>query len=67
MSLALYWAVSTGMWDQANHPIPAEKNDRIVSLPSSPAEGFPGSRAASAAPSNSSSNASHSRSYGSAY
>ena len=50
MSLALYWAVSTGMWDQANNPIPAEKNGRTVSLPSSPAEGSPGSRAASAAP-----------------
>jgi hypothetical protein len=25
MSLALYWAVSTGMWDQAHNPIPAEK------------------------------------------
>ena len=25
MALALYWAVSTGMWDQANHPTPAEK------------------------------------------
>lgn len=50
MSLALYWAVSTGMWDHANNPIPAEKNDPTVSLPSSPAEGSPGSRAASAAP-----------------
>jgi hypothetical protein len=59
MSLALYWAVSTGMWNQANHPIPAEPH-RTVSLPSSPAEGSPGSRGASGAPSNSSSNASHS-------
>jgi hypothetical protein len=50
MSLALYWAVSTGMWDQANNPIPAEKNGRIVNLQSSRAEDFPGSRAASAAP-----------------
>jgi hypothetical protein len=25
MSLALYWAVSTGMWDQVNNPTPAEK------------------------------------------
>ena len=66
MSLALYWAVSTGMWDQANDPIPTEKNDRTVSLPSSPAEGSPGSREASGAPSNSSSNASHSRSSGDA-
>jgi DDE family transposase len=66
MSLALYWAVSTGMWDQANHPTPAEKNDRIVSLPSSRAEGSPGSHGASGAPSNSSSNASRSRSSGNA-
>ena len=29
MSLALYWAVSTGMWDQANNPIPAEKKTRL--------------------------------------
>ena len=25
MSLALYWAVSTGIWDQVNNPTPAEK------------------------------------------
>ena len=50
MSLALYWAVSTGMWDQANNPIPAEKNGRTVNLRSSRAEDSPGSRAASAAP-----------------
>jgi hypothetical protein len=50
MSLALYWAVSTGMWDQINHPIPAEKNDRTGNLPSSPAEDCPGSRAVSAVP-----------------
>jgi hypothetical protein len=67
MSLALYWAVSTGMWDQANNPIPAEKKDRTVSLPSSPAESSPGSRGASGAPSNSSSNASRSQSSGDAY
>jgi hypothetical protein len=66
MSLALYWAVSTGMWDQVNNPTPAEKNDRTVSLPSLPAEGSPGSRAVSAAPSNSSSNVSCSRSSGDA-
>jgi hypothetical protein len=28
MALALYWAVSTGMWDAAHHPTPAEKNTR---------------------------------------
>jgi hypothetical protein len=26
MALALYWAVSIGMWDAAVHPLPAEKN-----------------------------------------
>jgi hypothetical protein len=26
MTLALYWAVSTGMWDAVNRPTPAEKN-----------------------------------------
>jgi hypothetical protein len=50
MSLALYWAVSIGMWDQINNPTPAEKKDRTVNLQSSHAEGSPGSRAASAAP-----------------
>ncbi len=25
MALALYWAVSTGMWDAANNSVPAEK------------------------------------------
>jgi hypothetical protein len=64
MALALYWAVSTGLWDQANPPTPAEKNDRTASLPSSPAEGSPGSRGASAAPSSSSSAASRSQSSG---
>jgi len=44
MVLALYWAVSTGMWDAADRPTPAEKNFRRngrettpeLSLPSSP-------------------------------
>ena len=27
MALALYWAVSTGMWDADNHPSPTEKKD----------------------------------------
>jgi hypothetical protein len=66
MSLALYWAVSTGMWDQVNNPIPAEKNGPTISLPSSPAESSPGSRGASGAPSNSSSSASRSQSSGDA-
>src|SRR6201996_3235014 len=67
MSLALYWAVSTGMWDEVNNPIPAEKNDPTITLPSSPADGSPGSRGASGAPSNSSLNASLSRNSGDAY
>ena len=50
MSLALYWAVSTGLWDQVNNPTPAEKKDRNVSLQSSHEEGSLGSRAASVAP-----------------
>ena len=28
MALALYWAVSTGMWDAAESPAPDEKNTR---------------------------------------
>jgi hypothetical protein len=64
MALALYWAVSTGMWDHANNPAPAEKNTRTVSRPSSPAENFPGSPVASGAPSSFSSNASRSQSFG---
>jgi hypothetical protein len=26
MALALHWAVSTGMWETARRPLPAEKN-----------------------------------------
>ena len=66
MALALYWAVSTGMADQANNPIPAEKNGRTGSLQNSQEEDSPGSRVASVAPSNFSSNASRSRSSGEA-
>jgi hypothetical protein len=29
MSLALYWAVSTGMWDQVSSPTPAEKTTKL--------------------------------------
>ena len=58
MSLALYWAVSTGMWDHVNNPTPTEKKDQSVSPPSSPEASCPGSHVASAAPSNSSCNAS---------
>jgi hypothetical protein len=61
MSLALYWAVSTGMWDHVNNPTPAEKKDQSVSPPNSPEASSPGSRVESAGPSSSSSNASLSR------
>ena len=67
MSLALYWAVSTGMWDQVNNPIPAEKNERTVSPQSSHEEGSHGLHGASGAPSNSSLSASRSQSSGDAY
>jgi len=43
MSLALYWAVSTGMWDAAENPTPSEKKDRSVNPESSPGASFPGS------------------------
>jgi len=43
MSLALYWAVSTGMWDAAENPTPAEKKDRSGSQGSSPGASSPGS------------------------
>ena len=43
MSLALYWAVSTGMWDAAENPTPNEKKDRSSSPESSPEASFPGS------------------------
>ena len=50
MSLARYWAVSTGLWDQLNNPTPAENKDRNVHPQSAPEEGSPGLRGASAAP-----------------
>jgi len=43
MALALYWAVSTGMWDAATNPIPDEKKAQAVSPKSSPEESSPGS------------------------
>jgi len=48
MSLALYWAVSTGMWDAAENPMPNEKKDRSSSPESSPEASCPGLPAASA-------------------
>lgn len=66
MALALYWAVSTGMEDHATNPTPAEKNDRTARPQKSHEEGSPGSRAASVAPSSSSSAASRSQNSGDA-
>ncbi len=43
MSLALYWAVSTGMWDAAENPTPSEEKDRSGSPESSPEASSPGS------------------------
>lgn len=43
MALALYWAVSTGMWDAAENPSPAEKNCHTVSPARSPEASFPDS------------------------
>ena len=36
MALALYWAVSTGMWDEAENPVPGEKKHPPVSPEKSP-------------------------------
>ena len=43
MALALYWAVSTGMGDDAENPSPAEKNHPTVSPAKSPEASSPGS------------------------
>jgi len=53
MALALYWAVSTGMWDAANNPAPAEKNSPAVSPENSQEESSPGSQGGSDTPSDS--------------
>jgi hypothetical protein len=50
MALALYWAVSVGMWDAATNPTPDEKKAQTVSQKSSPdvsSHGSPGESAAS--------------------
>ena len=49
MALALYWAVSTGMWDAATNPTPDEKKAQTVNPRNSPEENSPGSPEASAA------------------
>jgi len=43
MALALYWAVSTGMWDATENPLPAEKKPPTVSPEKSPGANSPGS------------------------
>jgi Transposase DDE domain len=43
MALALYWAVSTGMWDAAENPVPGEKKHPLVSPARSPGANSPGS------------------------
>ena len=48
-TLALYWAVSTGMWDAATNPTPDEKKAQTVNPRNSPEENSPGSPEASAA------------------
>jgi hypothetical protein len=49
MALALHWAVSTGMWEAARQPLPAEKKPRRTGRRRRPAAASPSSRAASAA------------------
>jgi len=49
MALALHWAVSTGMWDTAHRPPPAEKKPRREGRTRWPAAELPSSRAACAA------------------
>lgn len=51
MSLALYWAVSTGMWDAVQNPTPAEKKLPTASQKNSPEANSPGSPEDSAKPS----------------
>jgi Transposase DDE domain len=45
MALALYWAVSTGMWDAAENPLPSEKKHPPVNPARLPEANSPGSHA----------------------
>ena len=47
MALALYWAVSTGMWDAVNRPTPVEKKPRTTGAEIMPEPSLPSSREAS--------------------
>jgi hypothetical protein len=49
MALALHWAVSTGMWESAHRPLPAEKKSRDRGRRKWPAAAPPSSPAACAA------------------
>jgi hypothetical protein len=49
MALALHWAVSTGMWEATQQPLPAEKKPRRTGRRSWPAAELPSSRVACAA------------------
>lgn len=64
MSLALYWAVSTGMWDAAENPTPAEKKHPTANPESSPEASSPGSPEDYAKPSGSCSEPCRSRNFG---
>ena len=46
MALALYWAVSTGMWDAVNRPTPVEKKPRTTGAEIMPEPSLPSSREA---------------------
>ena len=49
MALALFWAVSTGMWDAAHRPTGAEKNPATPDLEATPDPSPPCSSAGSGA------------------
>jgi hypothetical protein len=61
MAIALYWAVSTGIWDALHHPTPSEKKLPIDNPAKSNAARHPGSSEAFGASSKSSKNAFQSR------
>ncbi len=64
MALALFWAVSTGMWDAAQRLTPTEKKPRTGGPKTTPAASPRSSRAASAASETASFASSHSRHFG---
>ena len=64
MSLALYWAVSTGLWDAVHHPTPAEKKAQTINQRKWRGAEPPGSPAGSVASSSSCDHACHSHPFG---